>query len=262
MALPITVDSLDTLDEGVRNLYIEEGGKFRLDLDGYEDPTGLKTALQKERDAAKDAKRRLAEAEGFKAQFDGLDIESVKALLSKASTDEETRLLAEGKLDEVLNKRTERLRGDYDKQLQAEKARAEKAEAFANQFKHKVLADSIRSAALKAGALQEASEDIILRARGTFQLNENGEAMAVDKDGEIICGKDGKSPLTPLEWAESLRESAPHLWPKAVGAGPTGDRGAKGASKKASEMNATEKAQYISEHGLPKWQDKLSADYK
>ena len=202
------------------------------------------------------------ELDQLKAQFEGVDIEQLKAIANQAHQSEEAKLIAEGKLDEVINRRTERLRGDLDKQLQAEKARADKAEAFANQFRDKVLADSIRSAALKAGALPEASEDIILRARSTFQLNEHGEAVAVDKDGEVIYGKDGKTPLSALEWAESLRESAPHLWPKAVGAGQTGDKGAKGVNKKASEMSASEKAQFISEHGLVKWQEKVSADYK
>ena len=248
MALPLITDSLDSLDEGVRNLYVEEDGKFRLDIDGYEDPTGLKTALQKEREAARDAKRRAQEAEQFKSQFEGLDVEAVRQLLSKASEDEETRLIAEGKLDEVVTKRTERLRGDYDKQLQVERERAERAETFANRFKDKVLSDSIREAALKAGALAEASEDIILRARSTFQLNEDGEPVAIDKDGEVIYGKDGKTPLSPLEWAESLREAAPHLWPRPQGAGPTGDKGAKGG-KKRSEMSPEEMAAFIKEHG-------------
>jgi len=248
MALPLTTDSLDSLDESVRSLYVEENGKFRLDIDGYEDPANLKTALQKERDAAKEAKRKLTAAEQFQAQFEGLDIDAVKGLLSKVNEDEETRLIADGKIDEVLSRRTERLRGDYDKQLQEAKDRAEKAEAFASQFKGKVLADSIREAAQKAGALAEASEDIILRARSIFQLNENGEPVAVDKDGEAIYGKDGKTPLTPLEWAESLREAAPHLWPRAQGAGPTGDKGAKGA-KKRSDMSPEEMAAFIKEHG-------------
>ena len=156
--------------------------------------------------------------------------------------------IAEGKIDEVVSRRTERLRSDYDKQLQAERERAEKAEAFANRFKDKVLADSIREAALKAGALAEATDDIILRARNTFRLNEDGEPVAMDADGEVIYGKDGKTPLTPLEWAESLREAAPHLWPRAVGAGPTGDKGAKGA-KKRSDMSPEEMAAFIKEHG-------------
>ncbi|TGV06470.1 hypothetical protein E4695_13015 [Alcaligenaceae bacterium 429] len=187
--------------------------------------------------------------DSFKSQFDGLDIEAVKAVVSKAGQDEETRLIAEGKIDEVVSRRTERLRGDLEKQLQAERERADKADAFANQFKDRVLSDSIREAASKAGALAEASDDIILRARSVFSLNEDGVPVAVDKDGQVIYGKDGKTPLSPLEWAEGLRESASHLWPRAQGAGQVGDKGGKGGGKKRSEMSALEMAAYIKEHG-------------
>src|SRR5690606_7789860 len=207
--------------------------------------TGLKT---KNSELLGQNKTFKSELEQLKGQFEGFDVDAVKTLLQRASQDEETKLIAEGKIDEVVSKRTERLRGDYDKQLQAEREAREKAEAFANRFRDKVLADSIREAAQKAGALPEASDDIILRARNTFQLNEDGQPVAVDADGEVIYGKDGKTPLTPLEWAESLREAAPHLWPRAVGAGPTGDKGAKGA-KKRSDMSPEEMAAFIKEHG-------------
>lgn len=186
-------------------------------------------------------KNTKTELEGFKTQFEGLDINAVKGLLAKVGQDEETKLIAEGKLDEVITRRTERLRGDYDKQLAAEKARADKAEAFAAKYSDKVLADSIRAAAIKAGALPEAAEDIILRAKGTFKLSEDGEAIATDRDGEVIYGKDGKTPLSPLEWAESLRETATHLWPRAQGAGQTGDNGGK-ATKKWGEYTESERA--------------------
>lgn len=59
MSLPFIVDSLDAIKEEHRALYVEENGKFRLDLEGYEDPKGLKSALQSERDAAKNAKLEL-----------------------------------------------------------------------------------------------------------------------------------------------------------------------------------------------------------
>lgn len=186
-------------------------------------------------------KNTKTELDGFKTQFEGLDIAAVKGLLTKVGQDEETKLIAEGKLDEVITRRTERLRGDYDKQLAAEKARADKAEAFAVKYSDKVLADSIRAAAIRAGALPEAAEDIILRARGTFKLSEDGEAIATDRDGEVIYGKDGKTPLSPLEWAESLRETAAHLWPRAQGAGQTGDNGGK-ATKKWGEYSEQERA--------------------
>lgn len=60
MALQLVVDSLDALPENVRDLYQQDGEKFRLQLDGYEDPVGLKSALQKEREAAKQAQKQAS----------------------------------------------------------------------------------------------------------------------------------------------------------------------------------------------------------
>jgi hypothetical protein len=95
--------------------------------------------------------------------------------------------------------------------LKALTARAEKAEAFASKFQGKVLGDSVRGAALKAGALPEATDDIILRAKGVFSLNEEGEAVAVDESGQVILGKDGKGSfngLSPLRIRIWVRSSA------------------------------------------------------
>jgi len=219
------------------------GGEVQKYLDG--EVTGLKSKNQELIGSNKTIKTEL---DKLKGQFDGLDIEAVRGLLARAGQDEETKLLTEGKVDEVFNRRTERLRGDYDKQLKTVTARAEKAEAFAAKFQGKVLGDSVRGAALKAGALPEATDDIILRAKGVFTLNEEGEAVAVDEAGEVILGKDGKTPLTPLEWAESLRESAPHLWPRASGTQAPGG-GSGQAAFKRSEMTAEQKRDYQRKHG-------------
>lgn len=212
------------------------GGEVQKFLDG--EVSGLKS---KNTELIGSNKAIKTELDKLKGQFEGLDIEAVKGLLAKAGQDEETKLIAEGKLDEVISRRTERLRTDLDKQVKAANERADKAEAFAAKYSDKVLADSIRAAAIKAGALPEAAEDIILRARGTFKLSEDGEPIATDRSGEVVYGKDGKTPLSPLEWAESLRETATHLWPRAQGAGQTGDNGGK-ATKKWGEYTETERA--------------------
>ncbi len=212
------------------------GGKVQEYLD--KEVNGLKSKNQELLGSNRTIKTEL---EKLKGQFEGLDLDAVKGLLAKVGQDEETKLIAEGKLDEVINRRTERLRTDSDKQIKAANERADKAEAFAAKYSDKVLADSIRAAAIKAGALPEAAEDIILRARGTFKLSDDGEAIATDRDGEVVYGKDGKTPLSPLEWAESLRETAIHLWPRAQGAGQIGDNGVK-ATKKWGEYTEQERA--------------------
>lgn len=93
------------------------------------------------------------------SRFDGIDPDAVRGILQRFSDDEEAKLIAAGKIDEVLDKRTERLRADVDKQIKAANERADKAEAFSGKFRDRVLGDAIRSAASKAGALAEASDD-------------------------------------------------------------------------------------------------------
>lgn len=165
---------------------------------------------------------KLKESSEQLKRFEGIDPDAVSAMLKRFADDEEAGLIKAGKFDDVLNKRTERLRGDFEKKLGAEAERAKKAEAKAAKLADRTLAGTLRDAAIKTGALPEAMEDIVLRARGLWTLNEDGDAVAVDGDGEVILGKDGKTPLTPAEWAESLREAAPHLWPRAQGAGAQG----------------------------------------
>ncbi|MBO8256405.1 MULTISPECIES: hypothetical protein [Providencia] len=181
-------------------------------------------------------------------RFDGIDPDTVKGMLQRFENDEEAKLIADGKIDEVINKRTERMRGDTDKQLKEANARVEKAEAFANKFRARVLGDEIRSAAGKAGALSSAQEDLILRAKGIFQINDEGQAVAVDEDGDPIMGKDGRTQLSPIEWIESLKESAPHLFPAASGT-DAGKHKQGGAHLKRSQMSASEKAEYIRRYG-------------
>ncbi len=48
-------------------------------------------------------------------RYDGIDPDAVKTILQRFSDDEEAKLIAAGKIDEVLDKRTERLRADVDK---------------------------------------------------------------------------------------------------------------------------------------------------
>lgn len=63
MVLKLTVESLDGLDDSVKSLYKEDNGKFRLDLDGYEDTTGLKAQRDALLNEKKEAQRKAKEAE-------------------------------------------------------------------------------------------------------------------------------------------------------------------------------------------------------
>jgi len=215
MALPLIVDSLDAIDESQRALYIETDGKFRLDIDGYEDPKGLKSALQSERDAAKTAKQELNQ---FKQQFDGVDIEKIKEFATKYKSDEMSRLLADGKIDEVLAQKTDLMRSDYEQKLSEQTSRAQTLES-------KVLGGFIATYAAQAGVQPEAIDLVNMLAQNQFKLDVNGDPVAVNAQGEVINGKDGKTPLSITDWLTSLRESKPLLWGNPQGSNAPGSKG-------------------------------------
>ena len=197
---------------------------------------GLKTKNTELIQANKDLKTELG---GIKSQLEGVDLTAVKELLNKAGQDEELKLIAEGKIDEVIQKRTEKMRQEHERLISTEKQRADKAEAYANKFKQSVVQGQIVQAAVELGALNEATADIAFLAQSQFSLDENGKAVAIDANGEVIIGKDGTNPLSPKEWVEGLREKKAYFWPKANGSGAPGSGT---PNKKWSDYTEAERA--------------------
>lgn len=171
------------------------------------------------------------------SRFDGIDPEAVSAMLKRFADDEEAGLIKAGKVDEVLNKRTERMKSEHEKQLKTERAEAERLKAANARLADRALSETIMKAASKAGALPEAMEDIVFRAKASgFRIDADGEVVSMNGD-EVVLGKDGKSPLTAFEWAESLRETAPHLWPRAQGTGALGSSSTSSSGKPIKDLS-------------------------
>lgn len=160
-------------------------------------------------------------------RFDGIDPEAVRSILQRFSDDEEAKLIASGKIDEVLTKRTERMKQGYEKETLAERKAREAAEQRAQKFERRVLENGIRAAAASAGIFPHAIDDALLRAGQVFQLDEEGNPSAV----EGAYGKDGQ-PLTLQEWFAEMKEKAPHWYPSANGGGST--PGGKGSGTKGN----------------------------
>lgn len=187
--------------------------------------------------ANKDIKTKF---DALNSQFEGFDMEAVKGLLSRASKDEETKLLAEGKIDEVFEKRTERYRNDVARQIEAKDVEINRHIEANKKLAGRALSDALIKAASKAGAEPHALEDIVLRGKASgWSVDVDGNVVAMSGE-DVVRGKDGKTPLTPDEWVESLRESAPHLWPRAQGTGAPGSSatGASGKTITRDKFNA------------------------
>jgi hypothetical protein len=224
MGLKAFVDNLDGIDTVLQTLYVKDAnGKFRLDADGVEDVTGLKSALEKERKDRKTATDALRE---FQERFKDIDPDQTRAIMGRVANDEEARLIAEGKIDQVIEKRTEKQRSAQERMVKEANTKTEQAEARSKKFSQRVLDDQIRAAASKAGLHSHAIDDALFRGRAMFSLDEDGTAVQLGEDGHAVLGKDGKSNFGPSEWLLSMKETAPHWFPSGATGGGAGNSGA------------------------------------
>lgn len=177
--------------------------------------------------------------------FDGIDPEAVRSILQRFSDDEEAQLIAGGKIDEVLNKRTERMKSSYDKDLQAAKDEAQRHASRTEKFASRVMKGEVIGAATEAGVHKFAMEDAMLAASRDFELDDDGNPVA--KEGRF--GKDGK-PLTLKEWFAEMKDTRPHWFPATANGGGAGQPGGDiRPGTPRSKMTAKQKGEYISKHG-------------
>lgn len=108
MALKKMLDSLEGLDDGIRSFYTEKNGKFILDVDGgFEDVSGLKTALERERENARKAERIASE---YAKKFDGLELtpEEIADLVAKEKERQTKSALDKGEFEKLKNQLLEK----------------------------------------------------------------------------------------------------------------------------------------------------------
>lgn len=237
MALALTLDAAP--EEALKGFYTEKDGKYHLDVTGIEDTNQMRIELATVKREA--AERRKA-AKDMEERFAGIDPEKVKAMMAKLDQDGEAKLLSEGKIDEVVNKRTEKLRADLQKQLDEAHGKATSAEARVKQYSQRVLDDRIRDAVMgKVHTSAIKSGDVLRAARELFVLDEHGDAVQLDADGKPVLGKDGKSPFSPAEWIEDMIAVAPHWFPVSAsggGAGGSGSGSGGGKTMKRSQFES------------------------
>lgn len=213
MALKASIDSLDAVAEPLREFYAEKDGKFVLQAEGLVP----KARLDEFRETNIAAKRELDE---LRSRYEGVDPDKFRELAEKDQKLRDKKLIEAGKIDELLAERTAAMKAEHEKQFGSIKG---ERDALTKQLEGLLVDNAIRDAAAKGSVRPTAVEDVLLRGKQIFRL-QDGKAVPFDGDKPIF-GKDGE-PMTMAEWVGGLAERAPHLFEASTGTGATGATGA------------------------------------
>lgn len=213
MALKPVIHSLEEVAEPLRTEYIRQAdGTFMLDTNVEEHPAlqGLKSALTHVRTELKTTKDEVA-------KYVGMNPEEYRVLKAQEQQIKEGKLIAEGKVDELVALRTQALRESLVAETTTERTRRE---ALEKQLNTLVIDNAVQAAATKLGVKPTAVDDVLNRARSVFRT-QDGQAVAFQGDNPVYA-KDGVHLLGIEEWLSALPATASHLFMESNGAGAKG----------------------------------------
>lgn len=218
MTLKAVVESLEAVPEQFRTLYVANGeGKFKLDAEGVEDVSGLKSALEKEREQRRQLTTDLA-------KYKGVDPAKYAELLEQQRLLDEKQLIDAGKVDELVENRVKAMREANETNVAALKAEG----ATLKGRLEKLLIDTEVQREAVMTVVETAMDDVVRRAREVFKIVD-GHAVPMKED-KIVYGEDGVTPLTVKEWLAGLAKAAPHLFKQSAGGG-AGSGGGRGSGQ-------------------------------
>lgn len=216
--LKAVLENLDGIPEALQGLYKLTDGKYVLDAEVEEHPSvrGLKNALTNVREEHNKAKEALL-------PFKGVDLQKYKQMEEHERLIQEGKLIAEGKVEELVALRTAALKDSLTAEIDKWKT---EASATRSQLDTLVIDNAVQTAANKFGVKKTAMDDVMLRARALFRSHE-GKAVAFQGDNPMY-GKDGTSFLGIDEWMQSLPTVAGHLFEESKGSAAPGGGNPKG----------------------------------
>jgi len=187
-----------------------------------EEVAGLKKKNDELIDKQKKAKDQLK-------QYEGLDVDRLRTLQKQLENDEEMRLLSEGKVDEVVTRRVELLKKDYEQQIgnltNIISGHETTIKGKDEKLRELIVDGAVREAYISLDFEPAAMDDVIRTARDIFILGEDGKVIPRNKEGAIIFSKDGKTPIDAKGWLETQADRKPYLKRTSKGAGAQGSKG-------------------------------------
>lgn len=180
------VENIEEVAEPFRAEYTERDGKFYLQVEDAEKVYGAGAKakadeLLKEKKQLGDKLKRFSVFDDPEIEVDGLTAEHLKQALTllreqdtKGAKDKDPDVT-----DKLLKKRDE----EWKPKVQAEKDRADKAEAELRKYRLDLV---VKDAALKAGVRPERVDYAMRINSSRFDLDDKGKPIVLDEDGDPI----------------------------------------------------------------------------
>jgi len=195
-------------DETIKALYKKEGDKWVLGVEGAVPKAQLNEFRDQNIQLRKDLEGLgdVPPADAAKA------IKRVEELEAQVDKDK-------GKFDQLLEKRTEAMKLEHSKQLEAI---GKDLGQTRGQLKTLKIDQALIQAGSEFGLRAGAGPDLVSRGRSVFDLDEEGHIVAFDEDGKTKRYNAAGEPLQPKDWVAAATKEAAHLFDESQGAGSAG----------------------------------------
>jgi len=222
MKLPKKTKDLSKVDPKFHDLYTKVDDVYVLETDDDDDDDDSNSrvgefrknniALQKQN---AQMKQQLEDLQKQMSGFDPEMLEAGRKAQEKARNDEERKLLAAGRFDDVFDLRLRDLKGSHEKKLnetlkvlEAEKKMREQLRAELRE--NKVWAELSRELGRKKVSLKPtAQDDFMSRALRVFDLADDGKIVAL-QDGKMRLNSESKDYNTE-DFIQHILDDASHL---------------------------------------------------
>lgn len=249
MALKKKVKDIKDIPEALRDHYVKKGGFYVLDTERDEDDTEDDDSESRSKlsEMRSNNIKLLKEKKELEEKLAGIDMEMLEAgkkASENARNEEEKKLLREGKFDMVFNQRLEKLKGEYETKVgKLNEQLGLTVEHVSNLRDNlrgtKVANHAIRAAQRKKLNLQPtAMEDYVRRALDIYDIDEDGNVVAVDEEGNPRLNSESR-PFSDDDFLTQVLEEAPHLLQGSSGADMKGTGGSRRAPG-VIEINASD----------------------
>lgn len=266
MPLQAIIDSLEGLDEGLQGEYeATDDGRYQLRVlsgfvpaDKVEDVSGLKSALQKEREANRTNSKEVRE---LREKYAGYDLDELEALRTEKTQAEEERAKKAGEFDKLKQQMVDQHHGELrkkDETIAAKDAALRKymvdnaavVECSKLEGNATLLMPHIRAMTDVVESENGEYEVRVLDAAGSARINGEGGFLSI---GDLVA---------EMREQETFRGAFKGSGQSGGGTPPNGQNGDGDAGQggtpqngnlKRSEMSNVDKTNYIREHGVEKF---------